>query len=85
MLICKTWNVVKPRALLSSPPLGTQQSQDSSLILSMVLQVLHSQLAVTHSQGSVREVRSKARDPYSALSLIQQDYLSFLTMVVVLG
>ena len=63
MLMCKTWNVVKPRALLSSPPPGTQQSQDSSLILSVVLQVLNSQLAVTHSQESVQGGEKQGQRP----------------------
>lgn len=41
VLLCKNpWNVVKPGALLARPPPGSQQSQDSSPILSMVLQVL---------------------------------------------
>ena len=53
VLLCKTCNVVKPGAWLARPPPGAQQSQDPSPILSTVLQVLHSQQAVTlsHSQS----------------------------------
>ena len=54
VLSCKTWNVAKPGAWLARPPSGAQQSQDFSPILSVVLKVLHSQWAVTHSQGSVQ-------------------------------
>ena len=43
VLLCKTWNVVKPGAWLARPPPGSQQSQDFPHILPMVLQVLHSQ------------------------------------------
>ena len=54
MLMRKTWNVFKPGAWLASSPPEAQQSQDSSPVLSMMLPVLHSQRAVTHSQGSVQ-------------------------------
>ena len=47
-LSCKTWNVAKPGAWLLRPPPGAQQSQDSSL-LSVELQVLHSQKTITQS------------------------------------
>ena len=50
----KTWNVAKPVSWLVRPLPGAQQSQDSSPILSMMLQVLHSQQALTPSQGSVQ-------------------------------
>ena len=48
VLLCKMWNVVKPGAWLARPLLGAQQSQDSP-ILSMVLQILRTTQAVTHS------------------------------------
>ena len=57
VLSYKTWNIVKPGAWLARPSLGAQQSQDSSPILSMVLQVLHlsrQSLLFTPSQGSVQ-------------------------------
>ena len=53
----KTWNAAKPGAWLARSPAGPQQSQDFSPILSMMLQVLHSQqqsLRVTLCQGSVQ-------------------------------
>ena len=55
VLSWKTWNVPKPGAWLARPTPGSQQSQDSSPILSKVLQVLYSQQAVipTPSWGSV--------------------------------
>ena len=79
VLLCKTWNVGKPGAWLARPPPGVQQSQDFSPILSMVLQVLHSQQAVTHSHSQVGQYpgRLEARsEACSALSLKpKQDYL----------
>ena len=79
VLSCKTWNVTKPGAWLARPPLGAQQPQDFSPILSVALQVLPSQQAVTpsHSQSGqctgTLEARSEA---CSALSLKpKQDYL----------
>ena len=54
MLMHKTWNFVKPRTWLASPTTGAQQSPDSSLILSMMLQAFHWWQAVTHIQGSVQ-------------------------------
>ena len=39
----ENWNMAKPGAWLARPPPGAQLSQDSSPILSMGLQVLHSQ------------------------------------------
>ena len=54
VLSWKTWNVAKPGAWLARPTPGSQQSQDSSPVLSLVLQVLHSQQVVTPSQGSVQ-------------------------------
>ena len=45
VLSYKTWNVAKCGAWLARPPSGAQQSQDSSPILSKVLQVLRSQQA----------------------------------------
>ena len=78
VLLCKTWNVGKPGAWLARPPPGVQQSQDFSPILSMVLQVLHSQQAVTHSHSQVGQYpgRLEARsEACSALSLKpKQDY-----------
>ena len=55
VLSWKTWNVAKPGAWLARLIPGSQQSQDSSPILSKVLQVLYSQQAVipTPSRGSV--------------------------------
>ena len=85
VLSCKTWNVAGAWGLvgawLARPPLGVQGPQDSSLILSKVLQVLHSQQAVTHSQGSV-EARSKAQRPalLCFLSLNKMIYLISLTI-----
>ena len=72
ILSYKTWNVAKPEAWLARPPSGAQQSQDSSPTISMVLQVLHSQLAVTpsHSQSRQCPGRLEARsEACSALSL----------------
>ena len=46
MLMRKTWNVFKPGAWLASSPPEAQQSQDSSPVLSMVLQGLHPPQAV---------------------------------------
>ena len=65
VLLCKMWNVVKPGAWLARPLLGAQQSQDSP-ILSMVLQILHSQQAGRQSQSLPvktvsRQVRHKVR------------------------
>ena len=63
-LSCKTWDVVKPGAWLARAPLRAQQSQDSSPIFYMVLQVLLSQKAVAHIQGMLevsRQVRSKVK------------------------
>ena len=40
VLSYKAWNAAKPGAWLARPPPGSQQSQDSSPVLSMVLQVL---------------------------------------------
>ena len=54
ILSCKTWSVAKSGACLPRPPPGAHQPQDSFPILSMVLEVLHSQQAVTHSQLTVR-------------------------------
>ena len=42
VLLCKTWNVAKSGAWLARPPPRAQQPEDFSLILSQVLQVLHS-------------------------------------------
>ena len=55
VLLCKTWNVVKPGAWLAKAPPGSQQPQDSSRILTLVLQGLHSQ------QAESRQVRGKVR------------------------
>ena len=65
VLLCKTWNVVKPGAWLARTPPGAQQSQDFSPIL-------HSQQAVTssHSQSGKCPGRLEARSEVcSALSL----------------
>ena len=63
---------------MARPPPGSQQSQDSAPILSMVLHVLHSQQAVTpsHSQSGQCPGRLEARSEIcSALSLKPiQDY-----------
>ena len=78
VLLCKTWNIVKPGAWLARPSPGSHQSQDFSLILSMVLQGLHSQQVVTHShsQSGQRPGRLEARsEACSAFSLKpKQDY-----------
>ena len=78
VLSYKTWNVAKPGAWLARPPSGAQQSQDSSPTISMVLQVLHSQLVVTHSHSQSGQCpgRLEARsEACSALSLKpKQDY-----------
>ena len=75
VLSCKTWSVVKLRAWLASPLPGAQQSQNSSPILSVALQVLHSQLVVTHSHSQSftvravsRQIRSKVRGLLSFVS-----------------
>ena len=68
MLLVLPWkalDVAEPGAGLARPPPGAQQSQDSSPILSKVLQVLHSQQAVTHSrsQGSVGAGQKQGQRP----------------------
>ena len=78
VLSCKTWNVAKPGAWLPRPPPGALQSQDSSPILSMVLEVLHSQQAVIQSQLTVRAVSRQVRSKVRGLLCFakpQQDYL----------
>ena len=50
VLSCKTWNVVKPGAWLARFPPGAQNPP----VLSVRLQVSHSQQAVIHSQGRVQ-------------------------------
>ena len=80
VLLCKTCNVVKPGAWLARPPPGAQQSQDFSPILTVVLQVLHSQQAVTHSlsQSGQSLGRSEAgSEACSALSLKPKQDCSF--------
>ena len=69
VLSCKTWNFANPGAWLGPP--GAQQCQDFFPILSVMMQVFHSQQAIT--QGSVQaEARSEV---CSALSLkTKQDY-----------
>ena len=54
VLSCKTWNIVKSGAWLARPPPEAQQFQYYFPILSVMFQVLHSQQAVTPSQGSVQ-------------------------------
>ena len=80
-LSCKTWNVTKPGAWSARPPPGAQQSQDFSLILSLVLQkVLHSQRVVTpsHSRSGQCPGRLEARsEACSALSLKPKQHYSF--------
>ena len=49
-------------------PLGAQQSQDSFPILSMVLEVLHSQQVGTHSPLTVRAGWSKVRGLFCFVS-----------------
>ena len=79
VLSYKTWNVAKPGAWLARPPSGAQQSQDSSPTISMVLQVLHSQLVVTHSHSQSGQCPGRLEatsEACSALSLKpKQDYL----------
>ena len=60
-LLCKTWSVVKPGAWLTRSPPGAQKSQDFPPILSMLLQVLHSQQSLPVRSVS-RQVISKVRD-----------------------
>ena len=78
VLSCKTWNVAGAWGLvgawLARPPLGVQGPQDSSLILSKVLQVLHS--AHSYSQSGYCPHRLEARsETCTALSLRpKQDY-----------
>ena len=71
-LLCKIWNAAKPGAWLARPPPGAQHSQDSACILSVALQVLHSQQAVTpsHSQPEQCPGRFEARseDPLCFVS-----------------
>ena len=56
VLSSKTGNVDKPGIWLAKPPSESwEQSQDSSPNLSKVLQVLHSQQAVTHSHSQSRQ------------------------------
>ena len=78
VLLCKTWNAAKPEAWLARPPPCSQQSQDCSPILPMVLQVSHSQQAVTpsHFQSVQYPGRLDARsEACSALPLKpKQDY-----------
>ena len=85
VLPCKTWNVVKPGPWLARPPPGAQQPQSFPPILSVVLQVLHSQQTVTpsHSQSGQCPDRLEARsEACSALSLKPtQDYLISLTVL----
>ena len=73
VLSSKTGNVDKPGIWLAKPPSESwEQSQDSSPNLSKVLQVLHSQQAVTHSHSQSRQCpgRLEARpEDCSALSL----------------
>ena len=54
----KTWNVAKPGAWLARPPPEAQLSQDSSPVLSMGLQVLHSLWSLP-VRAVPRQVRSK--------------------------
>ena len=68
ILSCKTWSVAKSGACLPRPPPGAHQPQDSFPILSMVLEVLHSQQAVTHSQLTVRAGWSKVRGLFCFVS-----------------
>ena len=80
VLSCKTWNVVKTGASVATPLFrGSQQSQDLSPTLSMVLQVLHSQQVVIHNHSQLGQCpgRLEARsEACSALSLKpKQDYL----------
>ena len=66
----KTWNVVKPGAWLTRVRPGAQQFQDLSLILSMVMQGLHSQQAVRALTVRACPGRLEARsEACSALSL----------------
>ena len=51
VLLYTTWNVVSPGAWLARPPPGAPQCQDFSPTVSMVLQVLHLQQAVTHNHS----------------------------------
>ena len=72
VLFCKSWNVVKSWEWLARPPPGAQRSQGSSPILSKVLQILHSQQAVTpsHSQSEQSPGRLEAgSEACTALSL----------------
>ena len=85
VLPCKTWDVVKPGPWLARPPPEAQQPQSFPLILSVVLQVLHSQQTVTpsHSQSGQCPDRLEAKsEACSALYLKPtQDYLISLTVL----
>ena len=78
VLSCETWNVAGAWGLvgawLARPPSGAQGPQDSSLILSKVLQVLHS--ACSYSQlGHCPHSLEARSETCSALSLKpKQDY-----------
>ena len=62
-LSCKTWNVVKPGAWLTTPTPRAQKCQDLSPILSMVPQALHSHQAVRALavRAVFRQVRGKVQ------------------------
>ena len=81
--VVENMNVVKPGAWLARHPPGAQQSQNSSAILSKVLQGLPSQQAVSHSHSWSGQCpgRLEARSEVcSGLSLKpKQDYLISLT------
>ena len=85
-LFCETWDGAKPGAWLASPPSGAQQSQDSSSMLSKVLQVLHSQQAVTHSHSQSGQCPSRLEarsETCSALSLKpKQEYFLKISLTV---
>ena len=67
----------KPGACLARAPAKTEQSQDLSSILSMVLQDLHSQETVrTFTLRAVStQVRSKVRGMHCFVLKPKQDYL----------
>ena len=80
-LLCKSWSVVKPLEWLARPAPGSQQSQDPSLIFSVVPCCLYSQQAL--SQGSIQAGQKQGQRP-ALLSLSlksEQDYLHLISLI----
>ena len=79
VLSCKTWNVVKPGAWLTTPTPRTQKFQDLSPILSMVPQVLPSHRAVRALtvRAVFRQVRGKVKGLLCFVSEAQTKLFNF--------